>query len=122
MFEALAKKYEFKDIETVSSDDDSAKVKVEITSADLGEVFISTIGDMFAYAFSDMSEEKLNKMMMDKVIKGLTDEDGPMSTREVTLNLKKDKEGNFKIVADDNLTETVVANADELEHMFDSEE
>jgi hypothetical protein len=115
---ALSEKYEYKNIETVSSDDESAKVKVEITSADMGEVALDAIGDMFMLAFSDIPEEELDKKLMDKLVKGLTDEDGPMSTREVTLNLKKDKEGNFKIVSDDNLTESLIANAKDLENMF----
>ncbi len=34
-----------------------------------------------------------------------------MATREVTLNLKKDKDGDYKIVADDNLKEVLFANA-----------
>ena len=48
----------------------------------------------------------------------LADKDAAMATREVTLNLKKDKDGDYKIVADDNLKEVLFANAKSLEKMF----
>ena len=55
--------------------------------------------------------------MTSTIIKNLTDKDA-MATREVTLNLKKDKDGDYKIVADDNLKEVLFANAKSLEKMF----
>ncbi len=56
--------------------------------------------------------------MTSTIIKNLTDKDAAMATREVRLNLKKDKDGDYKIVADDNLKEVLFANAKSLEKIF----
>lgn len=56
--------------------------------------------------------------MTSAIIKHLSDKDAIMATREVTLNLKKNKDGDYKIVADDNLKEVLFANAKALEKMF----
>lgn len=41
--------------------------------------------------------------MKSTIVKNLVDKGAAMATRKVTLNLKKDKDGDYKIVADDNL-------------------
>ena len=38
--------------------------------------------------------------------------------REIILNLKKDKNGDYKIVSDENLMEAVLANASTVDQMF----
>ena len=50
--------------------------------------------------------------MTSSIVKHLSDKDAIMATREVTLNLKKNKDGDYKIVADDNLKEVLFANAE----------
>ena len=74
----------------------------------------------FASAFSeDKTIRKSNrKTMTSSIVKHLSDKDAIMATREVTLNLKKNKDGDYKIVADDNLKEVLFANAKSLEKMF----
>ena len=57
--------------------------------------------------------------MTSAIIKHLSDKDAIMATRKVTLNLKKNKDGDYKIVADDNLKEVLFANAKSLKQMFD---
>ena len=66
-------------------------------------------------------DKAMEKMMETTLIKHLTDEDASMATREVTLNLKKDKEGEYKIVSDENLMEAVMANAGTIDEMFGEE-
>ena len=56
--------------------------------------------------------------MTSSIVKHLSDKDAIMATREVTLNLKKDKDGDYKIVADDNLKEVLFANAKSLEDVW----
>ncbi len=75
----------------------------------------------FASAFSEdkeQSEKAIEKTMTSTIVKHLSDKDAIMATREVTLNLKKNKDGDYKIVADDNLKEVLFANAKSLEKMF----
>lgn len=53
----------------------------------------------------------MEQMMTTTLVKNLSDKDAAMATREVTLNLKKDKDGNYKIVSDENLQEALLANS-----------
>ncbi len=114
LLKALITNYKFEKPIEVSKEDDKAEVKVKITSVDYGVAVTRTIGEImpmaFASAFSEQTEESdkaMEMMMMSThlIFGKLTNEKATMSTREVTLNLKKDKEGNFKIVSDDNLKE-----------------
>lgn len=52
------------------------------------------------------------------IIKNLMDKDVVMVICEVILNLKKDKDGDYKIVVDDNLKEVLFVNVKFLEKMF----
>lgn len=56
--------------------------------------------------------------MTTTLVKNLSDKDAVMATREVTLNLKKDKDGNYKIVSDENLQEALLANSKSIDKMF----
>ncbi|WP_142327456.1 hypothetical protein [Bacillus thuringiensis] len=127
MLSAITKNFKFEKLEEVSKKDDKAevKVKMKITSADLSVAVTKAVGEVmpmaFASAFSEdkeQSEKAIEKTMTSTIIKNLTDKDAAMATREVTLNLKKDKDGDYKIVADDNLKEVLFANAKSLEKMF----
>ncbi|MDR4985658.1 hypothetical protein RGU74_18690 [Bacillus cereus] len=125
MLSAIMKNFKFEKLEEVSKNDDKAEVKVKITSADLSVAVTKAMGEVmpmaFASAFSEdkeQSEKAIEKTMTSAIIKHLSDKDATMATREVTLNLKKDKDGDYKIVADDNLQEVLFANAKSLEKMF----
>lgn len=125
MLSAITKNFKFEKLEEVSKKDDKAEVKVKITSTDLSVAVTKAVGEVmpmaFASAFSEdkeQSEKAIEKTMTSTIIKNLTDKDAAMATREVTLNLKKDKDGDYKIVADDNLKEVLFANAKSLEKMF----
>ena len=99
-------------------------MKVKITSADLSVAVTKAVGEVMPMAsLAHLAKTKNNlkkrlKTMTSTIIKNLTDKDAAMATREVTLNLKKDKDGDYKIVADDNLKEVLFANAKSLEKMF----
>ncbi|PEV85538.1 hypothetical protein CN429_06445 [Bacillus cereus] len=127
MLSAITKNFKFEKLEELSKKDDKAevKVKMKITSADLSVAVTKAVGEVmpmaFASAFSEdkeQSEKAIEKTMTSTIVKNLADKDAAMATREVTLNLKKDKDGDYKIVADDNLKEVLFANAKSLEKMF----
>ncbi|EOP72009.1 hypothetical protein [Bacillus cereus] len=125
MLSAITKSFKFEKLEEVSKKDDKAEVKVKVTSVDLSIAVTKAMGEVmpmaFASAFSEdkeQSEKAIEKMMTSTIIKNLSDKEAAMATREVTLNLKKDKDGDYKIVADDNLQEVLFANAKSLEKMF----
>ncbi|QWH16706.1 hypothetical protein EXW62_06225 [Bacillus mycoides] len=125
MLSAITKSFKFEKLEEVSKKDDKAEVKVKVTSVDLSIAVTKAMGEVmpmaFASAFSEdkeQSEKTIEKTMTSTIIKNLADKEAAMATREVTLNLKKDKDGDYKIVADDNLQELLFANAKSLEKMF----
>ncbi|WP_142395730.1 MULTISPECIES: DUF4878 domain-containing protein [Bacillus] len=125
MLSAITKNFKFEKIEEVSKKDDKAEVKVKVTSVDLSVAVTKAMGEVmpmaFASAFSEdkeQSEKTIEKTMTSTIIKNLADKEAAMAIREVTLNLKKDKDGDYKIVADDNLQELLFANAKSLEKMF----
>lgn len=125
VFNAIVKNYKFEKPEQVSKEDDKAKVKVKITSVDMAVATTKTIGEImpmaFASAFSENKEQAdktMEQMMTTTLVKNLSDKDATMATREVTLNLKKDKDGNYKIVSDENLQEALLANSKSIDKMF----
>ncbi|MBJ8054818.1 hypothetical protein JDS87_23425 [Bacillus cereus] len=125
MLSAITKSFKFEKLEEVSKKDDKAEVKVKVTSVDLSVAVTKAMGEVmpmaFASAFSEdkeQSEKTIQKTMTSTIIKNLADKEAAMATREVTLNLKKGKDGEYKIVADDNLQELLFANAKSLEKMF----
>ncbi|MED3394658.1 hypothetical protein [Bacillus wiedmannii] len=125
MLSAITKNFKFEKLEEVSKKDDKAEVKVKITSADLSVAVTKAVGEVmpmaFASAFSEDKEQyekAIEKTMTSTIVKNLADKDAAMATREVTLNLKKNKDGDYKIVADDNLKEVLFANAKSLEKVF----
>ncbi|WHY31820.1 hypothetical protein [Bacillus wiedmannii] len=114
-----------KEFNKLNEKTDDAEMKVKITSADLSVAVTKAVGEVmpmaFASAFSEdkeQSEKAIEKTMTSTIVKNLADKDAAMATREVTLNLKKNKDGDYKIVADDNLKEVLFANAKSLEKMF----
>ncbi|WP_246145465.1 DUF4878 domain-containing protein [Bacillus rubiinfantis] len=126
IFNAIAKSYKFEKPEEVSTDGDKAKVKVKITSVDMQIALSQTISEVmpmaFASAFSEdqaATDKQMEKLMEGTLMKNLSPKNATMATRNVTLNLKKDKEGNYKIVADNQLMEAILANAKDINDMFD---
>ena len=123
---ALSSKYDYETPEEVSSEGDTAKVKAEITSVDFAEAFTATMEDVIAEAMtmaeSDMdsaeAEAEFEKMMWDTLNEKLNDEDAKTVTRDITFNLEKNEDGEYKIIADENFQEAMIANIDSLEETF----
>ena len=123
---ALSSKYDYETPEEVSSEGDTAKVKAEITSVDFAEAFTATMEDVIAEAMtmaeSDMdsaeAEAEFEKMMWDTLNEKLNDEDAKTATRDITFNLEKNEDGEYKIIADENFQEAMIANIDSLEETF----
>lgn len=129
LFENISKNYDFEKTEEVSTDDDKAVIKTEITSLDMGSVMTSTMAEIMPLAFASAfdeetqeSEKAFEEMAEKTMVKYMTAEDAPLVTRSVELNLEKDDEGNFKIVDDENLEEAIFANISQLEDMFSGED
>lgn len=125
LFKALASKYKFEKPVEVSNNSNTAKVKVKVTSIDMQIAMTRAMGEVmpmaFASAFSEDQEKtdkQMQQLMETTLVKDLTDKNATMATRDVTLNLKKDKDGNYKIIPDKNLEEAVMANASALDKMF----
>lgn len=125
IFNAIVKNYKFENPVEVSKNNDTAKVKVKVISVDMSVAVTKTIGEVmpmaFASAFSQdqaQSDKAMQQMTVSTLVKNLSDKDATMATREVTLNLKKDKDGNYKIVSDENLQEALLANAKAVDKIF----
>lgn len=125
MLSAISKDYKFEKPVEVSSKGDKAKVKIEITSVDVGVATTAAIAEVMPVAFatafnedSDKADKAMEGLMESSMLKHLKSEDTPRVNREVTLNLKKNKDGEYKIVSDDNFKEAVLANFDQVEDAF----
>lgn len=128
MIENISKKYDFKNLEEVSTEKNNAVVKAEITSLDMGSVMTSTMAEIMPLAFASAfdeetpeSEKAFEEMTVKTMIKHMTSEDAALATRTVEFHLEKDKDGNYKIKDDENLTEAIFANISQLEDMFGEE-
>ena len=122
---AIGKDYKFGKPKEVSSEGDKSKVKVEITSVDVGVATTAAIAEVMPVAFatafdedSEKADKAMESLMESSMIKHIKSEDTPRVTREVTLNLKKNKDGKYKIVSDDNFKEAVLANFNQVEDAF----
>lgn len=125
MLEAIAKNYKFEKPVEISTSGDKAEVEVKVTSVDVGVAMTSTISEAmpiaFASAFNEQTpeaEKAFENLMIKTATKHLTSKDATMATRTVKLNLEKNKDGEYKIVSDENLEEAILANSDSVEQMF----
>lgn len=124
LIKAFIRDYKFEDVKEISNKGDTAKVKAKITSIDVADAYTSAVSEVmplaFASAFNEVedSDKAMEKLMEKTVIKKLTAKDAPYDTRTITLTLKKNKEDEYKIVANDNLKDAVLANMSDLEDAF----
>jgi hypothetical protein len=122
MFKAVTKNYTFKEPVEVSAKDDTAEVKVDVTSVDMLAAITDAMGETMSTAMQtafkegkEPSQKEMEETMMKAMVEKLGDKDTKMVTREVTLNLKKDTDGNYKIISDEKLAEAIIANFEELD-------
>ncbi|WP_211284554.1 LptM family lipoprotein [Rummeliibacillus pycnus] len=124
IYKPIGESYEFEKPKEKSIKGDNAKVDVKITSVDVGTAFTNSITKVMPMAFatafeeSDKSQKAIQNMMEKEVVKNISSKKADMSTRTVTLNLKKNKDGKYKIVADDNLEEAIFANLKNVQDAF----
>lgn len=125
MLSAISKSFEFESITEASSDEENATVTVDITSLDFSIAVTSTMSEImplaFGLAFSEdeaAAEKQIEDLTAATLMKHLTNENASLATRNITLDLKKDAEGDFLIVANDSLTDAILANASQIDSMF----
>ncbi|MCQ6268795.1 hypothetical protein M1K46_24830 [Fictibacillus sp. WQ 8-8] len=128
MLKAISKNYDFTDVKELSTSGDKAKVSAKITSPDVGTAMTEALAKVMPIAFasafdesSKKSDKAMENLMVKTVVKNLEDKDSQTVTRTVKLNLKKDKDGNYKLVSDKQLEEAVFANMKDLNDLFDEE-
>ncbi|KGR77755.1 DUF4878 domain-containing protein [Ureibacillus manganicus] len=126
LVQGISNNYQFKTPTETAIDENNAEVTVEITSLDfaaaMGTAMQEILGVAFELAAKDQTEEEYNKAMDEKsteiLSNAMTSKDAEMITRDVTLTLTKNNEGQFKIVSNEQLMEAVLGNAKEVEEMF----
>lgn len=125
VIKAVFSEYKFENPTLVSTIGDTSTVSVQITSKDIGTVAMETISElmpvMMAQAFSDSGSTDSaaqEKMIVDKLVKNLNSTDVAMSTRKETLTVKKKADGTYKILDNKNLTDAIMAGANDLNNAF----
>ncbi|MDM5338490.1 DUF4878 domain-containing protein [Fictibacillus enclensis] len=128
MMKSISNRFTYTDVKELSTSGDRAKVSAKITSPDVGTAMTEAIAKVMPIAFasafdesSKKSDQAMENLMVKTVVKKLEDKDSQTVTRTVKLNLKKDKEGNYKLVADKQLEEVVFANMKDLNDLFDGQ-
>jgi Predicted membrane protein len=96
----------------------TAQVITSITSPDLLRITSSVIGQLmpvaFASAFSQNADkENINQLAEQYFMNAITDPNAPMTTNEVTINLKK-QDGKWLIIPDDDLSNALTGNIGKL--------
>ncbi|MDN4525506.1 hypothetical protein [Fictibacillus fluitans] len=126
MLKSISKKYDFTDVKELSTSGDKAKVSAKITSADVGTAMTEALAKVMPIAFasafdesSKKSDKAIENLMVKTVTKNLEDKDVQTVTRTVKLNLKKNKDGDYKLVSDKQLEEAVFANMKDINDLFD---
>lgn len=112
---AIMRNIAFENVETQSSEDGKAIVKVTLTTLDsvtiMHNVMSDVMGSALAYAFSDVSEEQLDKMTETLIVNAFSAPDAPRVKKDVTVNLVK-ADGGWKVVADDALFDKLTGGLD----------
>jgi hypothetical protein len=111
---------EYEDVEEISNNEKKAKVSVEVTAIDYVEVmekFIKEIeSNSDVYYFS---EEEFDEYAIETLSEIIMDGDIDTVTNKVTLTLKKNKDGEWKIKDDDELAEIFFGNYNKAMKMFE---
>lgn len=109
---------EYEDIEEVSNNDKRAKVTVKVTAIDYLKTFETLLEDMESNSeVYYYSEEEFMEYYIEELIAGIMD--GDTVTNKVTLTLKKDKEGEWKIQDNDELMEIMFGNYKKYKKLYE---
>ncbi|MFG3613825.1 DUF5105 domain-containing protein [Rummeliibacillus sp. G93] len=117
VLEAISKRFSFEEPKEVSNEKDKAVVSVKVKSVDVSEVFKKVIEEMKPQLNSGKitDQEEMNKMVSELLIKHMQDKDIDLVSRTEKLNLKKNKDGEYKILSDDNFRNAFFANQDKVQ-------
>lgn len=103
----LFNNYEYGKPVLIDETEDTAQVKVEVTSVDLGEVGLQVFAEVTPYALEHADdEEKIEKRAKKIMIEKLKEKDAPMNTREIVLDLAK-VDGDWKVEMNNNVLDAL---------------
>ena len=107
VMKTIFNKLDYKILSSEKIDDDTVKVKTEITVTDmkpvLGDFFTKAMQYAFSTAFSDPqpTEEETNKKAEEMFIESASKDDLATVTNEVDIKVVKNKDGEWKVETDD---------------------
>lgn len=107
VMKTIFNKLDYKILSSEKIDDDTVKVKTEITVTDmkpvLGDFFTKAMQYAFSTAFSDPqpTEEETNKKAEEMFIESASKADLATVTNEVDIKVVKNKDGEWKVETDD---------------------
>lgn len=129
LLSSISNSFEYEQATEETIDGNHATVKINITSIDFSVAFTSTMAEVlpiaFGIAFSadeEAAQQQIEALTEATLLKHLNAENATMATRDVTLNLKKNDDGDYLIIADDNLAELILANYSKVGSFLGSEE
>ncbi len=133
LMKALATNYSFKNPKVVSKSGDTAKVKVTVTSDDMSVIVTNMISQLMPIAMANAStsssshtdkktnnKNTLTQLTASTFMDSIKAKNAKLATRDVTLNLKKDSNGQYKIVGDKHLIEALMANYSSVQTLFNN--
>ncbi len=112
VLEAISKRFTFKELKEVSNDKDNAVVSAKVTSVDVSEATKKVMEELNP-ELSNLQEsdmEEFNKKASELLIQKLKEKNTALVTRTEKLNLKKNKDGEYQIISDDQLKNVFFAN------------
>lgn len=107
VMKTIFNKLDYKILSSEKIDDNTVKVKTEITVTDmkhvLGDFFTKAMQYAFSTAFSDPqpTEEETNKKVEEMFIESASNADLATVTNEVDIKVVKNKDGEWKVETDD---------------------
>lgn len=121
---AIAKRFSFKEPKTVSSAKDKAVVSAKVTSVDVSDATKKVIEELKPQlnSLQDLDEVEFDEKANELLIQKLADKNIDLVTRTVKLNLKKNKDGEYQIINDDQLMDVFFANKDKVQDVLQSME
>lgn len=120
LFQSASEHIEYSDPVELLTTDEASQVKIEVSSIDVGQVLRESLDevesyDPFAYANAEPSEqEKMDKAYAERFHAYLEErlDTGELQTEShtLTLNLTKNRDGDYIIVPDETLLEALLPN------------
>lgn len=132
VMKTIFNKLDYKIISSEKVDDNTVKVKTEITVTDmkpvLGEFFTNAMQYAFSTAFSNPqpTEEETNKKMEEMFIESASKEDLATVTNEVDITVVKTENNEWKVKSDDTFADALLGGlitaGEELSKAFENQE